>query len=112
MFSAMSEIMLDLYDKTTLLNQYDPHLHTKLKNLKVNFERTSKKAYDMFEGSEQLIFFDLIKVMSGLIEAATDHRDFSQLVGMIRAWHNNDITVINTKEELIATAKMSENDNL
>lgn len=108
MFSAMSEIMLDLYEKTTLLNQYDPNLHTKLKNLKANFERTSKKSYDMFEGSEQLIFFDLIKVMSGLIEAATDHRDFSQLVGLIKAWHEKQITVINTKEELIATAKKAE----
>lgn len=104
LFSAMSEIMLSLYDNTHLLNQYDPTLHTKLKNLKVNFERVSKKAYTMFPEDEQLIFFDLINVIESLMENATNEQSFSELMGLIKSWKSKEITIINSKEELVRVA--------
>lgn len=104
LFSAMSELMLSQYSSATLLNQYDPALHTKLKNLKANFERVSAKAHGMFTEEEQLIFFDLIKVIESLLNHASNHQSFLELVNLIKAWKANEITIINTKEELIKIA--------
>lgn len=111
-FSALAEIQLDMYEHTRLLNHFDPDLLTKMKNLKASFERNTKKAYGLFTEQEQLIFFDMIKVFEGLLEAAKDHRDFTELMNLIKAWQNKEITVINSTEELIATARQKENESL
>lgn len=111
-FAALSEIQLDLYEHTRLLNHFDPDLLTKMKNLKTAFERNTKKAYGLFTEQEQLIFFDMIKVFEALLEAAKDYRDFTELMNLIKAWQDKEITVINSTEELIATAKQKENDSL
>lgn len=112
MFAALSEIQLDMYEHTRLLNHFDPDLLTKMKNLKTSFERNTKKAYGLFTEQEQLIFFDMIKVFEALLESAKDYRDFTELMNLIKAWQNKEITVINSTEELIATAKQKENDSL
>lgn len=104
MFSAMSEIMLSMYDKTSLMIHYDSGLHNKLKNLQVNFERVSKKAFLMFPEDEQLSFMKMINVFENLIESAKDEKKFMELMGLIEAWQNGDITMINTKEQLVEVA--------
>ena len=104
MFSAMSEIMLDMYEHVKPLNQYDPALYTKLVNLKVNFERSSKKAFLMFPEEEQLSFMKMITVFETLIESSNDEKKFFQLMGLIEAWQSGTLTVVNTKEELVKVA--------
>jgi len=100
LFSSMSDIMLSQYENTTLLNQYDPALHTKLKNLKANFERVTKQAYTMFSEDEQLIFFDLINVFESLLKHAEEYGSFNELIQLIKSWESKEITVINSLEEL------------
>jgi hypothetical protein len=104
LFSAMSEIMLGQYEHTSLLNQYDPFLHTKLKNLKSNFERVSNKAHTMFTESEQLVFFNLINILESILESAAQEEDFTELIGLIKSWKAKEVTIINTNEELIRVA--------
>ena len=104
MFSAMSEIMLDMYEHVKPLSQYDPVLYTKLVNLKVNFERSSKKAFLMFPEEEQLSFMKMITVFETLIESSNDEKKFFQLMGLIEAWQSGTLTVVNTKEELVKVA--------
>jgi hypothetical protein len=105
MFSALSEVMLSMYDNTTHIAHYDSGLHTKLKNLKVNFERVSKKAYLMFPDDEQLSFMKMITVFENLIESAKDEKKFMELMGLIEAWQNGEITMINTKDRLVEIAE-------
>jgi hypothetical protein len=104
MFSALSEIMLSMYEKTTHIVHYDRDLHTKLKNLRVNFERVSKKAYLMFPEDEQLSFMKMITVFEKLIESAEKEQNFMELMGLIESWQNGEITMINTKDRLVEIA--------
>lgn len=104
MFSALSEIMLDMYKYVKPLNHFDSLLMTKLFNLKVDFERVSKKAFLMFPEEEQLSFMNMINVFDKLIDSANDEKKFMQLMGLIEAWQNGDLTVVNTKEELVKVA--------
>ena len=104
MFAALSDIQLNLYSKTTMLSTFDPDLLTKMKNLKSSFERATKKAYGMFEEKDQLIFFQMINVFEALIESAVNDQDFSELMNLIKAWQNKEITVINTNEDLVKVA--------
>lgn len=104
MFSALSEIMLDMYQYVKPLNHFDSLLMTKLFNLKVDFERVSKKAFLMFPEEEQVSFMKMITVFETLIDTANDEKKFMQLMGLIEAWQNGDLTVVNTKEELVKVA--------
>lgn len=104
MFSALADIQLNLYKKTALLSTFDPDLLTKFKNLKANFERTTKKAYGMFEEKDQLVFFELINVFESIIQSAVDDKDFSELLNLIKAYQNKEITIINSNEELVKAA--------
>lgn len=108
MYSALCEIQLDLYEHITLLNHFDTDLLNKHRNLKASFERTTKKAYSLFTEKEQLIFFDMIKVFQSLLEASVSNQDFSELMNLIKAWQKKEITVINSTQELIDTAKKAE----
>lgn len=105
MFSAMSEIMLSMYEKTDRMIYYDPNLHTKLKNLKANFERVSKKAFLMFPDNEQLDFMDMINVFEKLIQSTNEERKFLELIGIIKSWQKGQLTMINTKDELLGIAE-------
>lgn len=105
MFSAMSEIMLGMYEKTDRMIHYDPNLHTKLKNLKANFERVSKTAFLMFPENEQLDFMDMINVFENLIESTKNDKKFFELMGLIKSWQKGQLTMINTKDELLGIAE-------
>lgn len=107
MFSAMCEIMLSMESKTKLLNTYDPALELKLKNLKANFERTTKRAHSIFDEREQLIFYHMINVFEKLIQRAENLEDFHSLMGLIESWENNDITMINSSDQLIEVAQLA-----
>jgi len=107
MFSAMSEIMLDLYQHMRKMNQYDPALETKLKNLKANFERVSKNAYGKFTDDEQLVFFYMISVFKKLIEVSHDRKKFDELMGIIDSWERNDLTMIESTQQLLETAELA-----
>lgn len=108
LFSAVTDILLSMYQNTTLLAHFDPDLVVKLKNLKASFERNTKKAYSLFTEKEQLVFFDMINVFEALLESAKDSQDFSELMNLIKAWQKKEITVINSTQELIDTAKKAE----
>lgn len=105
MFSALSEVILSMYDKTTLLIHYDAALHNKFKNIKANFERVSKKAHLMFPEDEQLSFMKMITVFENLIESAKDQQKFMELMGLIESWQDGKITMINTKDQLLNVAE-------
>lgn len=109
MFSALSEVQLSMYEKTTLLIHYDKDLHTKFKNLKSSFERASKKAHLMFPEDEQLSFMRMIDVFEKLIESAKDSKKFMELIGLIQAWQNDEITMINSRERLVEVADKIKN---
>jgi hypothetical protein len=112
MFSALSEIMLDMYKYVKPLNHFDSLLMTKLFNLKVDFERVSKKAFLMFPEEEQLSFMNMINVFDKLIDSANDEKKFMQLMGLIEAWQNDQLTVVNTKEELVKVADDVKNNKI
>ena len=112
MFSALSEIMLDMYKYVKPLNHFDSLLMTKLFNLKVDFERVSKKAFLMFPEEEQLSFMNMINVFDRLIDSANDEKKFMQLMGLIEAWQNGQLTVVNTKEELVKVADDVKNNKI
>ena len=112
MFSAMSEIMLSMYEKTRSIIHYDPSLETKLKNLKVNFERVSKKAFTMFPDDEQISFMKMVGVFEDLMESAKDEKKFMELMGLIQAWQNDEITMINTKAQLVEVSDRIKNDEI
>ncbi len=109
MFSALAEVQLSMYEKTTMLIHYDRDLHTKFKNLKASFERASKKAHLMFPEDEQLSFMRMIDVFEKLIESAKDEKKFMELMGLIQAWQNDEITMINSKERLVEVADKIKN---
>lgn len=106
MFSAMSEVMLSMYKNTRMLKHYDPAIETKLKNLKVNFERVSKKAHQMFVEEEQLTFFHMINVFERLIEASKDGKKFHQVMSILDAWEKGNLTIIENNQQLFETAKL------
>jgi hypothetical protein len=112
MFSAMSEIMLGMYEKTDKMIHYDPYLHTKLKNLRANFEKVSKKAFLMFPDNEQLDFMDMINVFEKLIESSQNENNFFQLMGLIKSWQKGQLTMINTKDELLGIAENVKENNI
>jgi hypothetical protein len=112
MLSALSEIMLDMYKYVKPLNHFDSLLMTKLFNLKVDFERVSKKAFLMFPEEEQLSFMNMINVFDKLIDSANDEKKFMQLMGLIEAWQNGQLTVVNTKEELVKVADDVKNNKI
>jgi hypothetical protein len=104
MFAAMSEIMLSMYENTYLIAHYDKNLETKLKNLKVNFERTTAREFKRFQGDEQLVFMKMITIFENLIESSINPKKFQELVSLIDSWEKDELTVINSKEELVKVA--------
>jgi hypothetical protein len=100
LFQAINEIQLDLYGRTKLLPHHDPALFNKLKNLKANFERESKRIHDLFGEEEILVYYNFVRIFEGLVESASDHDNFTDLIGIIDSWKKGDITVINSREEL------------
>jgi hypothetical protein len=109
MFSALSEIMLSMYEETKLIVHYDPYLTTKLRNLKVNFENATKRAFLMFPDDEQLSYMKMITVFEKLIESSRDEKKFIELMGLIQAWQNDEITMINDDVKLLEMAESVKN---
>lgn len=112
MFSAMSEIMLSMYEKTRMITYYDPALETKFRNLKANFERVTKNAFHMFPDNEQLIFMKMITVFENLIESSKDEQKFMELMGLIQAWQKGEVTMINSKNELLEIVENVKNNEI
>jgi hypothetical protein len=46
----------------------------------------------------------MITVFETLIDTADDEKKFMQLMGLIQAWQDGDLTVVNTREELVKVA--------
>lgn len=90
----MSEVMLSLYENSTKLNVYDPSLHTKLKNLKANFERVSTKAFTLFSEEEQKQFFNMINIFETLIKESADHEKFVSLLAIIEEFQKGELKII------------------
>jgi len=112
MFSALSEIMLDMYQNTKSIAFYDPSLEKRLKYMKVHFERVTARAFKIFPEEEQISFMHMITVFEKLVDSAHNEKKFAELMGLIESWQNGDITMINTREELIKAANEAENKKL
>tara|TARA_R110000772_G_scaffold46279_10_gene105718 strand:+ start:1218 stop:1610 length:393 start_codon:yes stop_codon:yes gene_type:complete len=103
MFSALTEILLDMYSLTTMFKTFDSSLHNKLVNLKVNFERVSKQSHSMFNEGEIKSFYHMVNIFEELIKKAGES-DFADLLEMIDKWNKGELTFIDTPEELIKIA--------
>ena len=51
----------------------------------------------------------MIDVFEKLIESAKDSKKFMELMGLIQAWQNDEITMINSKERLVEVADKIKN---
>ena len=63
----------------------------------------------MFPEDEQLSFMRMIDVFEKLIESARNEKKFMELMGLIQAWQNDEITMINSREKLVEVADKIKN---
>jgi hypothetical protein len=71
LISALTEVLIDqitVIDRTPVRM---PSIHLKLKNLKADFQRNSKKIFDMIQDpDEQLQFFKICELVTVIFESA------------------------------------------
>jgi hydrogenase maturation factor HypF (carbamoyltransferase family) len=99
-FQSMAEVMLDLYGNSKNLKQFDTYLLNKLKNLKPDLERISKKVHTFYNEEEIETFYYLTNVLE-YITNVDNEKDFTELIGLLSAWKSKEVTIINSREELI-----------
>lgn len=110
LFSALSEIMLDLYGQTNILAMHDPLLLQKFKNLKPSLEKVSKKVHEYFTEEEIKIFYHLTNALEYLVQTTGDPSKLYEITSLITAHKNQEITMINTREELLQIANQEDTD--
>lgn len=108
LFSALSEIMLDLYGQTNILALHDPILLQKFRNIKPSLEKVSKKVHEYFTEEEIKIFYHLANALEYLVQTIGDPAKLYEITSLITAHKNQEITLINTREELIEIANQQE----
>jgi DNA gyrase/topoisomerase IV subunit B len=73
LISALTEVLIDqitVIDRTPVRM---PSIHLKLKNLKADFQRNSKKIFEMIQDpGEQLQFFKICELVTVIFESAGD----------------------------------------
>jgi hypothetical protein len=101
MFKAMSEIMLDLYGDTTRLKLHDPLLLQKWRNLIPTLEKGSKEIHTLYSEEEIKVFYHLTNALEYLVTCTESPAKMFEISELILAHKKNDITIINTREELL-----------
>lgn len=110
--SAMMELVLDTYGEIKMLNVYDHTLHNKLVNLKPNLERQSKINYDLLSNTtDELVLKTYWRTQNAFeviakIGKSGDINRFGQLIDLLEAFDNNELTVI--EKEDIKDGRLSE----
>lgn len=110
--SAMIELVLDTYPEIKMLNTYDHTLHNKLINLKPTLERQSKKNYDLLSNTtDELVLKTYWRTQNAFeviaeVAKSGDVNRFGQLIDLLEAFHNNELTVI--EKEDIKDERLSE----
>lgn len=97
-FEALTELMLDQIEESQRLQVYDPNLHTKLKNLKANFERVSKKTFSMVEEGNSRQWFYAVTEMFEKLFAIEDPEEFTKISDIIIAYQHGHVRFA-TEEE-------------
>lgn len=109
--SAMIELVLDTYPEIKILNVYDHTLHNKLVNLKPTLEKQSKKNYDLLTNTtDELVLKTYWRTQNAFeviaeVAKSGDVERFGQLIDLLEAFHNNELTVIekeDVKEERLS----------
>lgn len=90
-FEALNELMLDQLSKTSMLKVYDPSLETKLKNLKVNFERVSSKSFSYVNDSPSRDWFFAVTNMFEQLFSIEDPEKFSDICELVLMYLDGDI---------------------
>ena len=93
-FASLAEILISTYSNTRILSVYDSALENKLKNLKANFERTSKHVFKTFSEDEQLVFFNMVNIFEAIIESAGDNEKFINLLSLIEEFQKGELQII------------------
>lgn len=102
LFRAMAEIMLDLYGNLKPLKRFwDSTTLLKWKNLIPSLERGSKEIYKQLNEDEIKIFYHFANALEYLVKCTEDPHKFYELTSLIISHQKGDITIINTREELI-----------
>jgi hypothetical protein len=71
LISALTEVLIDQINVLDNTSIRMPSTHLKLKNLKADFQRNSKKIFDMIQDpDEQLQFFKICELVTVLFESA------------------------------------------
>lgn len=81
----MNEIMLSNYDQCTAIKPYfNPSLHTKLRNLRAEFERESVKMHQLItDDSEYLKFHQVVQVIEKIMLSAGDIEVFNKAISIL-----------------------------
>jgi hypothetical protein len=102
LWSAIAEVMLDMYSEFKGYSIHVPTVQNKLLNLKTDLERNSKRIHDMYEkdptGQEQLQFFRIVNIIEKLMDAAPNMDQFSERLGIIEKGLNGEYTLIEESE--------------
>ena len=73
LISALTEVLIDQITVIDSTPVRMPSIHLKLKNLKADFQRNSKKIFDMIQDpDEQLQFFKICELVTVIFESAGD----------------------------------------
>ena len=73
LISALTEVLIDQINVLDNTSIRMPSIHLKLKNLKADFQRNSKKIFDMIQDpDEQLQFFKICELVTVIFESAGD----------------------------------------
>jgi hypothetical protein len=73
LISALTEVLIDQINVLDNTSIRMPSTHLKLKNLKADFQRNSKKIFDMIQDpDEQLQFFKICELVTVIFESAGD----------------------------------------
>lgn len=97
-FGATCELMLDTYANTNMLKYYSPTLRNKLRNLKPDLERESKKIFDYLEkdGNEEVVkqYHGLVTVLETFLASTRSMKDLTELLNIIEQWDKGELKII------------------
>lgn len=105
LFSAITDIQLELYSLLKGVTFFDQSLHLKLRNLKANFERNSAAMHKMLtnhgQEDELLKYYKMVTIFERLMQCAHENDDFADLIGIIDQWTEKKLVILHSREELL-----------
>ena len=112
LFRSMGEVMLDLYGNIKgLPNFFDPIILQKWKNLLPSLEKGSKEIHNQLSEEDIKIFYDFTNAIEYLAKLTEDPDKLYEITSLINSHQKGDITIINTREELLQVVNGEEVSN-